>query len=157
MRMLVLMLLFAACGAWAEEAKTGADSPLVKYFQPYAMQGNVSAQLSLGSTYYNGKMVSQDYLEAVKWFRMAAQQGNATAQNYLGLMYLNGLGVTRDPVRASMWSGLADASKQQVMILSPDELTKMREQLAGQLTPQQVEAAHKMAQDCLAKDFKGCD
>lgn len=162
MRVIVLMVWFAVAGsvAWADELKDGAAaevSPLVKYFQPYAMQGNVSAQLSLGSSYYNGKVVPQDYSEAAKWFRMAAQQGDATAQNYLGLIYLNGLGVAQDIVRAAMWSELAAASGKETMMLSKDELAQMHDKLASQLTPQQIAAAQKMVQDCLANNYKDCD
>ena len=155
---LLLMLAVAGSGAWAADSNEGAEpSPLVKYFQPYAIKGNVSAQLSLGSTYYNGKFVPQDYAEAAKWFRLAAQQGDATAQNYLALMYLNGQGVAEDVVRAYMWSDLAAASGKETMMLSREELAQMHEKLATRMNPQQVAEAQKLAQDCRANNFKGCD
>ena len=159
MRKTVLLLLAVAGGsAWAADSTEGPEpSPLVKYFQPYAIKGNVSAQLSLGSSYYNGKVVPQDYLEAARWFRMAAQQGDATAQNYLALMYLNGQGVAEDPVRAYMWSDLAAASGKETMMISREELAQMHEKLATRMSPQQVAEAQKMAQACRANNFQGCD
>jgi TPR repeat protein len=154
----ILLLVFVGSSAWSEDLKDGSDpSGVIKYFQPYADKGNVNAQLTLGSTYYSGKFVPQDYTKAVKWFRLAAQQGDATAENFLGLMYLNGQGVPENLLLAHMWSNLAAASGKEVMILKRDDLTQMRDKLASQMTPQQVAEAQKMAQDCLAKNLKGCD
>ena len=48
-----------------------------------AEQGNVYAQLLVGSAYRFGEGVPQDYAEAVKWYRRAAEQGEASAQNNL--------------------------------------------------------------------------
>ncbi len=159
MRKIILMLLFVVINrAWAEELNDGSDPfGVIKFAQPYANQGNVTAQLTLGSTYYNGKFVPQDYTRAVKWFRLAAQQGDATAQNFLALMYLNGQGIPQNLVRAYMWSNLAAASGKETTMLSRDDLAQMRDKLAVQMTAQQVTEAQKMAQDCLAKRFKGCD
>jgi uncharacterized protein len=155
---LMMLLVFVGSSAWSGDLNDGADpSGVIKYFQPYADKGNVSAQLTLGSTYYNGKFVPQDYTKAVKWFRLAAQQGDATAQNFLGLMYLNGQGVPQNLLLSHMWSNIAAASGKEIMILKPGELTQMRDKLASQMTPQQVAEAQKMAQDCLAKNLKDCD
>ena len=45
-----------------------------------ARQGHADAQSFLGSLYYNGEGVPQDYKEAFRWFLAAAEQGNALAQ-----------------------------------------------------------------------------
>ena len=47
----------------------------------------MTAQYNLGSMYYNGRGVLQDYEEAVFWYRLSAEQGDAYAQRNLGLMY----------------------------------------------------------------------
>src|SRR5690606_33024610 len=47
---------------------------------PLARQGNVTAQLMLGSIYNNGEGIEADPEEAAKWFAEAAAQGNAGAQ-----------------------------------------------------------------------------
>ena len=59
----------------------------LKLLRPFAEQGNVEAQSSLGSLYDNGWGVPEDNAEAVKWYRKAAEQGDATAQNDVGRMY----------------------------------------------------------------------
>ncbi|MFK8284951.1 hypothetical protein ACI75W_09130, partial [Capnocytophaga canis] len=56
-------------------------------FLESANKGHSGAQYDLGSMYYYGDGVPQDYYEAVKWYRKAAEQGNASGQNNLGLMY----------------------------------------------------------------------
>ena len=65
-----------------------------------AEQGDADAQFRLGSIYYEGKEMSQDYSEALKWFRKAAEQGHAGALSRLGFMYKNGYGVPQDDAMA---------------------------------------------------------
>ena len=80
-----------------------------------AERGNAAAQNNLGSMYYKGRGVRQDYAEAVKWFRQAAERGDAQAQFNLGIMYDIGRGVSRDDAEAFKWyrqaaeRGVADA------------------------------------------------
>src|SRR5437899_270355 len=61
-----------------------------------AEQGDASAQLNLGNSYYNGQGVPQDYKEAMKWYRKAAEQGDVFAQFNLGIMFYHGQGVPKD-------------------------------------------------------------
>lgn len=68
-----------------------------------AEQGDIAAEFKLASLYYNGKGVSQDYIEAVRWYRKAAGQGYAKAQFNLGSMYYDGKGVPKDYVEAVRW------------------------------------------------------
>jgi TPR repeat protein len=160
MRNTILMLLLAvvSSSAWAEDAPDPADPfGVIKYSLPYAEKGIVPAQLTVASTYYYGKNAPQDYGKALKWFRLAAQQGDATAQNFLGVMYLNAQGVPKDLVRAHMWSNLAAASSKPGRMLTEAELKQMHDELAKQMTPQQVADAQKMGKDCLANNYKGCD
>jgi TPR repeat protein len=65
-----------------------------------AEQGQVEAQESLGTLYYYGLGVPQNYVEAVKWYRLAAEQGFADGQFDLGLMYDNGDGVPENDAEA---------------------------------------------------------
>ena len=58
--------------------------------RPLAEQGNASAQITLGSMYFSGRGIAQDYKEALKWYRMAADQGDANAQVILASIYING-------------------------------------------------------------------
>ena len=57
----------------------------------------------LGSMYYYGDGVEQDYKQAAFWFCKAAEQGNADAQLYLGRMYQGGRGVEKDIGQAIFW------------------------------------------------------
>ena len=50
----------------------------------------------MGSAYWNGSGVDQDYAEALRWYRLAAEQGNADGQNSLGNAFWNGSGVDQD-------------------------------------------------------------
>lgn len=69
----------------AEELVAEGDSlygskEYTKAFQSYKQaseMGSPYAQFCLGSMYYNGKGVTQDYQDAVKFYSMAAEQGNA--------------------------------------------------------------------------------
>ncbi len=61
------------------------------------------AQNNLGSWYYKGKGVKQDYAEAARWFRKAADQGNAIAQSNFASQYEEGKGVKQDYAEAARW------------------------------------------------------
>ena len=155
---LLMLLVVVSNSARAEDVKDPSDPfGVIKYALPYAEQGNVTGQLTVASTYYYGKHAPQDYAKAIKWFRLAAQQGDTTAQNFLGLIYLKGQGVPQDLVRAQMWSDLAAASGKQSRFLTQDELAQMHSDLARQVSPKQAAEAQKMAKDCQADNFKGCD
>ena len=73
-----------------------------------AEQGDVEAQASLGSLYFNGSgSVELSHKRAAKWYQLAAEQGHAQAQFRLGFLYLNGFGVPQDGQLAAKWSRLA--------------------------------------------------
>jgi len=68
-----------------------------------ANQGNAKAQCYLGDTYYYGKGVIRDYVQAVKWYRKAANHGHADAQYNLGLAFHEGEGVEQNYEEAAKW------------------------------------------------------
>ena len=51
----------------------------LKNFKPLAEQGDVKAQVNLGSMYMLGLGVTKDYSRADMWFNIAASQGNESA------------------------------------------------------------------------------
>ena len=65
------------------------------------------AQFRLGTHYYFGKGVPQNYVEATKWFGLAAEQGLDWAQYVLGTAYQDGRGVAQSYVDAEKWFRLA--------------------------------------------------
>ena len=62
--------------------------------------GDADAQYNLGTLYFVGQDVPQDYTEAVRWLRRAAEQGNANGQ---------AAGVPTDYITAHMWLNVAGA------------------------------------------------
>jgi TPR repeat protein len=53
-------------------------------------QKRMDALYLLGMTFYEGKVVRQDYEEAFKWFHQAAERGQLKAQYMSGLMWYKG-------------------------------------------------------------------
>jgi putative methionine-R-sulfoxide reductase with GAF domain len=104
------------------------------------LQGDATAQFSVGARYATGEEVPQDYSEAVRWFSMAAEQGHIAAQATLGEYYRLGRGVPEDLVKAYFWSVLAQAGG--------DEASKYRVALlASQMSGAQIAAAQQQAND----------
>ena len=68
-----------------------------------AEKGNAEAQFELGTAYYNGDGMEQNYEKAFEWYTKAAEQGMAEAQFKLGICYDNGQGVTQNYKKAVEW------------------------------------------------------
>ena len=68
-----------------------------------AKQGDANAQANLGYMYQEGRVVAQNYGEAIRWYGEAADQGETTSQNNLGAMYQAGLGVAQNYAAALRW------------------------------------------------------
>jgi TPR repeat protein len=166
-------------------AQSGDYATALREWTPLAKQGNASAQFNLGLIYRNGQGVSQDYKTALEWYRLAAEQGFADAQNNLGLMYDNGTGVPQNNKTAVKWYRLAakqgSASAQYNLGVMYGKGTgvildnvyahmwgtiaasngnenggKVRDIVATQMTPSQLEKAQKLARECALKNYKGC-
>ena len=78
-------------------------SELLEAVRDPAEQGDTDAQSLLGSLYYFGDGVTQDFGEALKWFRLAAAQGDSYAQLFLGYMHQWGRAVDIDLPQAADW------------------------------------------------------
>jgi predicted alpha/beta-hydrolase family hydrolase len=68
-----------------------------------AEQGDAESQLWLGSMYYYGKGVPQNFVDSARWFRRSAEQGNPKAEYSLSDMYRGGKGVPQDYAEAARW------------------------------------------------------
>ena len=154
---LMVLLTVVSSGAWAGAYEDGDIAyerkdytEAMKLFRQAAMQGGARAQLNLGDMYDNGLGFPRDYAKAVKWYRLAAKQGSSSAQVNLGILYANGQGVLQDDVLAYSWFNLAETS-------GNVDAAKGRDLVARKMTPTQIAEAQKMARDCLANDYKGCD
>lgn len=105
--LLSLNLQIAHADFEADLSQTGSLSPAVRELHTHALAGDAIARLNLGTLFFKGQGIGQDYAEAAKWFRLAAQQGIAQAQFNIGLMYDTGQGVSQDHAEAVRWYRLA--------------------------------------------------
>jgi TPR repeat protein len=122
--------------------------------KPLAEQGDAEAQFNLGSLYYQGWGVPQDYREAAKWLRKAAEQNHGFAQATLGTIYAEGVQgvIEADYPQALMWFILATAR-------GDGEAREFRDSLAMRMTPKQITEAQMLArefkpQDAYAKSLR---
>jgi TPR repeat protein len=124
-----------------------------QWFEKAAAQGHAWAQFFLGVLYAEGRGVLQDYGTARQWYERAAAQGEAMAQFNLGLLYAEGRGVPQNSVHAWMWYSLAAAH-------STDDQPKLaadpRDEITRRMTPAQIAEAQRLANQCEARQFKGC-
>jgi hypothetical protein len=102
----------------------GDYAAALRLFKDAAAQGNASAELHLGSMYYNGDGVTKDTAEALRWFQLSAAKGNRIAQYSLGLMYETGDGVTANVTDALHWYSLAAKQGEVGSIDAVKRLTK---------------------------------
>ena len=125
------------------------DKTAVQWYRLAAEQGFASAQFHLGVMYANGRGVPQDHKTAVKWYGLAAEQGYANVQTNLGVMYIKGQGVIQDNVYAHMWGNLGASN-------GNENGGRLRDIVAGEMTPSQLEKAQDLARECVRKKYKGC-
>lgn len=81
-------------------AAANNDSLEVRTLVAAAKQGNSEAQNTLGTYFYLGKKVKQNYEVALKWFSLAAKQKHVKAIANMGLCYQKGRGITPDSLMA---------------------------------------------------------
>jgi TPR repeat protein len=74
---LLLMLVFLLmCIVTAPGFAEPLEEQSVELVRKAAEQGNADAQTKLGTMYYEGKGVPQDYIQAHRWFNLAASSGD---------------------------------------------------------------------------------
>ena len=121
----------------------------LKEWEILAEEGDPSSQYNLGVMYRMGKGVARDDKEAAKWYKLAADQGDAGSQFLLGYMYLNGIGVPQNSLRAHMWVNIAASQ-------GIEGAASERDNLAKEMTPEDIVLAQQMARECVTNDYKGC-
>jgi len=106
-RYVVVERRLGACGAWVADHMSTAQKwemkRVIGMFEAAAEQGNVKAQSALGTMYFKGHGVKQDYVKAMKLFLTGGAQGHANSQTFLGLLYAEGKGVEQDFGEARRW------------------------------------------------------
>ncbi len=124
------------------------------WYMKAAEQGLPKAQLNVAILYFRGDIFEQNLDEALNWYTRAAEQGSAEAQFNLGNMYVRGMGVEEDIVRGTMWI--------LVSIENPDvgkrivSKTKVANFNASKMTEEQRARTRAWANECKAKNYKGC-
>jgi TPR repeat protein len=115
--------------------------------KPLAEQGIADAQFKMGSLYYQGLGVPQNYKEAVTWLRKAAEQGHVSSQTTLGTVYAEGVQgvIGKDYPQAFMWFSFAAAK-------GDKEAVEFRDNLASRMTPTQIVEAQKLAREFKPQD-----
>lgn len=103
----ILLLLGCSTKPKVHEAVVPANATSSTSSHLKSEQTDAKQQFALGSKYYHGKGVAQNYTEAAKWYRLAADQGNEGAQYMLGVMYESGEGVAQSFTEAAKWLRLA--------------------------------------------------
>ena len=126
----------------------------LKWLKLAAEQGHATAQYILGSVYINGESVPQDYKTALKWYKLAAAQGNAGAQLNLGVMYYHANGTPQDYLYAHMWLNIAASSGSQDI---SKKASKNRNDIAEFMSSDDISKAQKLARECVAKKYVGCE
>ena len=81
----------------AQEAYARGDfAAALAQWRELSDERHAHSQLRIGSLYFNGEGVKQDYAEAARWYGMAADNGSADATLQLAQMYAKGEGVAQD-------------------------------------------------------------
>ena len=104
-----------------------------------------STDLRKGYTAYK----SGDYATVLREFQPLAEQGDASAQSFLAASYALGNGVLKDYVYAHMWGNIAASN-------GNEKGVKLRDSVAEQMTPTQLEKAQDLARECVRKKYKDC-
>ena len=98
---------------WLIKGIGGAKDPEtgVKYCEKAASQDDPEAIAVLGYYYFDGKIIPQDYPQAIASFNRASEKGSESAAYMLGYCYREGLGVETNAVKAFEYFKLADERK----------------------------------------------
>lgn len=98
-----------------------------------ASQGDRLAKFRIGSLYYFGDGIDQDFKQASMWYKLAANSGVAEAQFNLGVMYEAGKGLPRDKYKAFNWY---EKSAKQGFAKAQHSLGRIY--MKGQVVPQDI-------------------
>ena len=102
-RMTSTLFLLLAVVISLPAQQTEADRKSFEEIKTKAENGEVEAQFNVATSFFEGKGVLKDEVEAVRWIQKAADQGMATAEGLLGTCYLAGRGVPQNPAIGVEW------------------------------------------------------
>jgi hypothetical protein len=65
------------------------------------------------------------------------------------VMYATGMGILKDVIYAHMWGNIGAS-------IGGKNGSKLRDLVAKEMTPSQIEKAQDLARECVRKKYKGC-
>ena len=134
-----------------EAARTKGDfKTALKLLVPLAHQGDIGAEIDVGTMYFAGQGVPKDHLEAAKWFLAAAEQGNVGGESDIGIEFAAGAGVQKNYIQAYMWFSLAVSQ-------GGKSTQPYLDHVASEMMPEQIQRAQDLARRCKASNYKACD
>jgi uncharacterized protein len=96
--------LFKAIGAaYDGSADPARQAAALRWYRQAAERGDAGAAVILGSAFFIGRGVPQDWTLAVIWWRQAANEGDTDAEFLLSQAYCNGIGMPVDEPHAQQW------------------------------------------------------
>jgi len=114
------------------------------WYEKAAASFREDAMYRLFLLYESGKGVARDEVKAAEFLEKAADWGQRDAQYALGCRHQSGQSAVLDGVEAYKWFALAALMYVIVMDAEKyEEAVSRREQVATQLTPEQINAAHQ--------------
>lgn len=119
----------------------------IKWFMKAAAQNSSHAMYNLGHMHGGGKGVKKDDVESAKWYAKAAEQNDRTSQRVIGSLYALGRGVPKDLVLAHAWMTVSGSA-------TTEAGAKALEKIAAEMTPEQLAAAKKQAEEIKARVAK---
>ncbi len=149
---LSLTLVFPALSDPLKDAKEAVKrhdyEAAYTLYKPLAEQGEAEAQYALGEMYSKGLGTEQDVMTATRWYEMAAEQGHLLAQLQAGRIYFL---ITEDLVRAHKWLNVISERKIDGAKKLQLKAAQMRNDIAKEMTPEQLEKAKNLAEIWLAQ------
>jgi hypothetical protein len=119
-----------------------------QWYRLAAAAGDAGGQNGLGSLFFNGDGVEQNFGEAFKYFELSANQGHPMGQANLSLMYFKGRGTGLNKRRAYFWALLAKTNARSTEIMKYTEsFSKFFNELYNSLSPEERKAPEDKARD----------
>ncbi|MDE6401607.1 MAG: DnaJ domain-containing protein [Clostridiales bacterium] len=103
-----------------------------------ALEGDASAQNSLGEMYYYGDEIERDYEQAVFWFKEAAKQKHPDGMYNLGVCFVNGEGIERNEATGQSFIRQAAKLGSKAALAAGGEKPTKSEKSSGGSKPKQT-------------------
>jgi len=121
----------------------------LEFWKFIAKLGLADAKVNVGTMYFVGEGVPQNYKSALKWYKLAAEQEDVGAQEKLGEMYKYGLGNEKNHILSYMWFNIAALQGSKTAEKNLENFTK-------QMSSAMIKKAQKLYRQCIHKKYQRC-